>query len=278
MTHCALPEPREPFNCHWACMHSAQHIISPVVGLLWGRSHRVTADLSVPVCMASHPALMQTSVGPGLSNTAVPFFCMAHQPQPMSHQPALMQATLGPSHSRTAVPPVLLAQEHEEERQICGYCYYELLRSQCSCAARMAASDADSLAAFTHTGDPLHPFPPSKPPLPLFFPPCQEIATACLHLAAKVQEAPKPIREVALQCQKVLRQREPEMMELLNCGAVRGDGRGIEGYEQSRGERSLPSLLSSLQYFFCTGSTRSQGLPDNTSPPTPPLLRIARKP
>lgn len=82
---------------------------------------------------------------------------------------------------------------------------------------------------------------PSSPPSPY-----QEIATACLHLAAKVQEAPKPIREVALQCQKVLRQREPEMMELLNCGAVR-EGLGAasvpEGAEAEsqlwRGEGTL---------------------------------------
>ena len=86
-------------------------------------------------------------------------------------------------------------------------------------------------------------FPPnllSKPPLHPFLPPCQEIATACLHLAAKVQEAPKPIREVALQCQKVLRQREPEMMELLNCGAVRdGEGTGAECGTGLRGSASI---------------------------------------
>ena len=43
----------------------------------------------------------------------------------------------------------------------------------------------------------------------------QVIATACLHLAAKIQEAPKPIREVCLQCERVRHLRHAEMLELL---------------------------------------------------------------
>lgn len=50
----------------------------------------------------------------------------------------------------------------------------------------------------------------------LWFRPAQTIATACLHLAAKVGESPKPIREVVRECEKIIHQKHPEHLAMLN--------------------------------------------------------------
>lgn len=50
-----------------------------------------------------------------------------------------------------------------------------------------------------------------QPPVPT-----QVIATACLHLAAKVQESPKPIREVIRECERIRHCKNPELLKLLN--------------------------------------------------------------
>ncbi|GAX77418.1 hypothetical protein CEUSTIGMA_g4863.t1 [Chlamydomonas eustigma] len=41
------------------------------------------------------------------------------------------------------------------------------------------------------------------------------ISMACLHLAAKVQESPKPIRDVILQCERLVQARNPQLSQLL---------------------------------------------------------------
>ena len=43
----------------------------------------------------------------------------------------------------------------------------------------------------------------------------QVIATACLHLAAKIHEAPKAIRDVCLQCERIRHAKHLDLLEIL---------------------------------------------------------------
>jgi hypothetical protein len=66
---------------------------------------------------------------------------------------------------------------------------------------------------------------PACPPGPICsYPAPQTIATACLHLAAKVGESPKPIREVVRECERIIHQKHPEHLALIN-DPVRQNGR-----------------------------------------------------